>query len=46
MIKALAEPAFRAKLVTIGLDIAQPATSKEFAEFIRGEIQRLGEVVR
>jgi len=46
MIKALAEPAFRAKLVAIGLDVAQPATSREFAEFIRGEIQRMGEVVR
>jgi tripartite-type tricarboxylate transporter receptor subunit TctC len=46
MIKALADSAFKAKLVAIGLDVAQPGTSKAFAEFIRGEIDRMGEVVR
>jgi tripartite-type tricarboxylate transporter receptor subunit TctC len=43
--QALAEPAFRAKLTQLGLELEDKSTSDDFAAFIKREILRVGEIV-
>jgi tripartite-type tricarboxylate transporter receptor subunit TctC len=44
--RALQEPAFRAKLTDLGVELAEPGTPESFGAFIRAEIPRIGELVR
>ena len=44
--KALAEPAFRAKLTQFGLELEDGSTPDGFAAFIKREIPRIGEIVK
>ena len=44
--KALAEPAFRAKLTQFGLELEDKSTPESFATFIKKEIPRIGEIVK
>ncbi len=43
--KALAEPAFRTKLVQFGLELEENSTPEGFSAFIKREIPRIGEIV-
>lgn len=44
--RVVAETEFRNKLTTIGLDLVEPGTSAAFAEFVRSDTARMGEVLR
>ena len=44
--KALAEPAFRAKLTQFGLELEEKSTPEGFSAFIKREIPRIGEIVK
>ncbi len=46
MTNAMSEPEFRAKLVAIGLELDQPGTSGQFADFVAAEIPRMAEILR
>lgn len=43
---ALAEPEFRAKLVGMGVQIADKNSPQQFAAFVRSELPRMGELIR
>lgn len=44
--KAMADPAFRARLVDMGVELAEPGTPETFAQFIQSEIPRIAELVK